>query len=923
MPRTYVALDLETTGLDAQRDAIMEIGAVRFDLEGGCETFSTFVDPKQAIPYRIQRLTNISDGDVAGAPQFAEVTAELQAFIGPHPVVGQNVSFDLAFLEMNRLTPPGPAYDTHELASLLLPELIERNLRGIARHLGIDFPVRHRALADAQAARSVFLALRERLAALPATLIEEAERIASMTDWPLRHLLREVLEELPVIEAEETPGLVHGVVRAPAPYGAAPTANGEPTPVDADAIERLLTVDAAEVIDGFEERPEQVAMARAVTDTLNHGGQLLVEAGTGTGKSLAYLLPAARYAVDNGARVVISTNTINLQEQLIGQDIPAVERLLGSECELNAAQLKGRRNYLCLLRWSNTRRSANLSVDEARLLVRLLLWLPQTETGDRAEVRLSRYEELLWGRWSAQHESCLATPCAFVKDGSCFLLRARKRAEAAHVLVVNHALLLSDLAVGGGVIPDYDHLIIDEAQHLEEEATSQFGFHATEEEIGALLDRVAGAGGLVPSVQNAARNRLAAVELLEAAAQAQDAADRARERLPEFFLRIAAFLRQQAPGENAYETRLRLTHAMRVQPDWADVELAWENLSATLSELGTSLDNLGTALQAVEAESLLDRETLLSEASDLHQDAGTLRQGMADIVLRDDPATICWISESRSAEGASLSSAPLRVSELLEERLFSQKQSTVLTSATLTTEDQFDYLRSTLGLADANELLLGSPFDYAKSTLVLVPRDMPEPNQSSYMPALQQALIELVRASRGRALALFTSHASLRAAYDGIKRPLEDDEILVLGHQIDGSPRSLIESLREQPQTLVLGAASFWEGVDVVGEALSLLIIARLPFSVPNDPIFQARSELYDDAFSQYAVPQAVLRFKQGFGRLIRRKTDRGVLVVLDGRLHTRSYGSAFLGSLPPCTFERAPLREMPQKISEWLGEGA
>ncbi|MBI4570651.1 MAG: 3'-5' exoribonuclease, partial [Chloroflexi bacterium] len=467
MPRSYVALDLETTGLDPDRDGIIEVGAVRFDLDGGRETFQTFVDPKRPIPYRIQRLTNITDDDVAGAPLFAEVAGDLERFIGDDPVVGQHVSFDLSFLGRGLVRPSGPAYDTQELASLLLPGLIERNLRAIARHLGIDFPVQHRALEDADAARLVFLALRARMAALPGALLAEAERVASATDWPLRHLLRELSDEQPALLDPGT--LMHGAVRPPQKYGPALRAStAQPERIDPDEIERLLTTTARGAIEGFEERPEQVAMARAVAQALNEGEELLVEAGTGVGKSLAYLLPSARYALQNDARVVVSTNTINLQEQLFGQDIPIVRRMLGSAGEeLRAAQLKGRRNYLCLLRWMNLRHAASLSVEDAKLLVRLLLWLPHTDTGDRAELRLAQGEEPAWGRLSAQDEACLSTPCAFVKDSSCFLLRARRRAEAAHVVVVNHALTLSDVAVGGGVIPEYGHLVLDEAQHLE------------------------------------------------------------------------------------------------------------------------------------------------------------------------------------------------------------------------------------------------------------------------------------------------------------------------------------------------------------------------------------------------------------------------------------------------------------------------
>jgi DNA polymerase-3 subunit epsilon/ATP-dependent DNA helicase DinG len=351
------------------------------------------------------------------------------------------------------------------------------------------------------------------------------------------------------------------------------------------------------------------------------------------------------------------------------------------------------------------------------------------------------------------------------------------------------------------------------------------------------------------------------------------------------------------------------------------VELAWENLSAALRDALTTLQSVHSTLERQDATDLADYETLLGESMELLATGELLRIGIGAIVLQDDPNTVSWLTYGRVGPGAGVSSAPLRVAELLQDRLFSQKDTTVLTSATLTSEGTFDYIRGTLGLEEADELQLGSPFDYARSTIVLVPQDMPEPNQPGYMAALQQSLIELVRASRGRALALFTSHSSLRAAHAGIKKQLEEERILVLGQNIDGSPRQLIQALREHPHTLVLGAASFWEGVDVVGEALSLLIIARLPFSVPDDPVFQARSDLYEDPFNQYAVPQAVLRFKQGFGRLIRRKTDRGVMVVLDGRVHSKAYGQAFLRSLPSCTVHRVPSAQMGGLVTDWLGD--
>jgi len=938
----YVALDLETTGLDPEQEEIIEVGAVRFSEAGVEETFHTLVNPRRPLSYRIQLLTGIALGELEGAPFFAEVASELEAFIGAQPVVGQNVAFDLGFLARQGIVPPGPTYDTYELVSLLLPELSERSLGSIARHLGVEFPVQHRALADALAAQQVFLALRARLAALPPELLAEAERIASSTDWPLRYLLREVSAErpaLPGVAVAEADGLIHGVVRRPSDPGPSPVPSERVRPVEPNEVVAILESAGRRpgIIHEFEERSEQLRMAGAVAEVLNDGQELIVEAGTGIGKSLAYLIPAACYALRNGTRAVVSTNTISLQEQLMGQDIPIVRRLLEGWSadgepfepeELRVAQLKGRRNYLCLLRWAALRHSSVLNAEEARMLVRLLLWLPRSETGDRAEINLTQAEEPVWNRLNAQNESCLTALCPYVRDGSCFLLRARKRAEASHLLVVNHALLLSDVAAGGNVLPGYAHLVVDEAQHLEDEATNQFGFHTGEGEITRLLDRahervVGREGGLAVGLRSATRglaSRLGvAGRLREHAGALASTVERVRGHLPDLFALLADFLRQQARDEGGYDQRLLISRAMRVQPDWAGVETAWEGLDLGLKELLDLLEEVRETLTHPEASALLDYEALLAEVSDLVQSGQRLRDGLAAIIAYEDPDVVCWLTANRVTGVMTLASAPLQVADALQAGLFAGKESSVLTSATLSTEGQFDYIRERLGLSGARELLLGSPFDYARSTVVLIPQDMPEPNELGYAAALQDALIEICRASQGRALVLFTSYAALKAAYFGIKGTLEEEEILVQGHGIDGSPKQLLNILRQNPRTVVLGTASFWEGVDVVGEALSLLVMARLPFSVPTDPVFQARSDLYDESFTQYALPQAVLRFKQGFGRLIRRKTDRGAMVVLDRRVRSKSYGSAFLHSLPACTVQEAPLRELPGLASEWL----
>jgi predicted DnaQ family exonuclease/DinG family helicase len=921
---TYVALDLETTGLEPGSDAIIEVGAVKFDPKGVVqETFSTLVNPGRPVPYRIQMLTGIAPEEVTEAPPMDAVAPRLQQFIADHPIVGQNVlGFDLRFLAAAGLSHSPVAYDTHELAVLLLPLLGEYSLSALARHFDIAMPGHHRALADAQAAREVFLALQAHAAGLPPPVLAEAARLAAASRWPWRSFFAEVLNE-----AAPAATRARRAVEPLVPYE-------HSRPVEPSEVLTLLQSlrERPDILPQFEERPEQGAMAQAVAEALNEGQQLIVEAGTGIGKSLAYLLPAACYALRNNARVTVSTATINLQEQLTTKDIPAIQRLLegwsGDGRPLAATQLKGRRNYLCLRRHLAGRQAPSLSDEETRFVLRLLLWLPQTESGDRAELRLRTAEEMLWYRFSAQNENCLGGSCPFVLDGSCFLVRARQRAEAAHLVVVNHALLLSDVAVGGHVIPPYDNLIVDEGQHLEEEATRQLGFEAREADLLTYLDRLhrregrERGSGLAAGVRQGVRGLAMPLgpgsHLTGLAATIGEEVERARPRLRQFSEAARIFLQQHAEESGNYEQRLLLTRSMRVQPDWVTVEVAWENLRLALAAVEDVLARLHTALSDAEGLGLLGYESLLAETASLLQTGEQLRQGIAAVIEREDPQRIQWLTEGGPA-GVAVASAPLDVAPLLQEHLYAEKNSVVLTSATLTTQGSFDYIRQRLGLEEARELLLGSPFDYQRAALILLPRDMPEPGTREYQEVAHRALCELCRASEGRALVLFTSHASLQSAHAAIREPLGQGGVAVLGQGIDGAPQQLLDALRRNPRSVVLGTASFWEGVDVVGEALSLLVMARLPFSVPSEPVFAARSALFEEPFTEYALPQAVLRFKQGFGRLIRTKTDRGVVVVLDRRIKSKRYGQAFLDSLPPCRMEEPPLVDLPALAAAWL----
>jgi len=917
----YVALDLETTGLDRENDAIVEIGAVRFDESGAIlETYGTLVNPGRPLPSSVQDLTGISERELADAPPFYLIAAQFQAFLGDDPVVGHNViGFDAPFLARAGIIVPEDLYDTQDIASLLLPGLAEYSLAALAQVLGIEFPVRHRALGDADASRQVFLALGKRARSLPADVLSQTAQWLANTQYPWRTFFARAWESAAAAGANG--GLKLDVPELPPPLhpgrGRRPVDPERPVSVLASAKGR------PDLLPEFDERPQQVEMSRAVTAALNEGRKLLVEAGTGTGKSLAYLIPAACHAMAGGERVVVSTATINLQDQLTKKDIPTVAELL-PERGLRACQLKGRRNYLCLKQYQALRDQPFLSDAEALLAARVLIWLCSTQTGDRAELRLSPAEEAVWPKIAADAAQCSSDTSPFVVDGTCFMQRARKQAEGSHIVVVNHALLLSDTATGGRVLPPYQHLIIDEAHHLEDEATRQFGFTTSERLIGEMLLRCEALQKSVrPGLEASAVGAGPLEQLSSCLLGLGRAGADARLRLAEFGRACLQFLADQSGESGEPDQRLLVNRATRAQPDWVGVELAWENLKLVLGSVADGLDRLLALLTGPEAFGLVNQELVVAEVSGLLSDVRDARNGIAAAVEQDDPQRVVWLERDRTDLGIVVSWVPLAVAGLLRDQLYAERCSVVLTGATLRTHGTFAYMQERLGLEDAETLALGSPFDYKQAALVLLPRDMPEPNWPEYAGALAQAVTGLTRASRGRALVLFTSYANLRAVYAAVEPVLRQEGIRVLGQGIDGSPRQLVRALQANPDTVLLGTASFWEGVDIAGEALSLIIMARLPFNVPTEPVFAARSALYDDPFNQYGLPQAVLRFKQGFGRLIRTKADRGALAVLDRRILSKSYGSAFIESLPACTVRQALLREMPALVEGWLKAGA
>lgn len=947
MHRIYVALDLETTGLDTERDSILEIGAVKFRGKQVLETWASLVNPFRPIPYRITQLTGIRDEDVREAPALQSVLADLVRFVGNAPIVGHSVEFDLGFLAKQGVMADAEAIDTFELASILVPHAPRYSLEILAQTLGVPAQVHHRALDDAQTAMNLFNALLERALALDVRLLEEIVRLTHRSGWALHGLFRDVLsykgrsafvsgslgQQVQAKVGDDAYGLGILMLREDEVPPLRPTARK--VPVNADRLAQMLEEggDFAQHFPHFEHRPQQVQMLRAVANSLNEGHHLLVEAGTGTGKSLAYLLPAIHFAMENERPVVVSTNTINLQEQLYLKDIPDIQRVLN--LDVRVALLKGRGNYLCLRRLAAMRARDDLNEDELRVLAKVLIWQQTTATGDVTELFLpSQQERAVWSQISSEHESCLAEDCPHRQKGRCFFYRARRRAERAHIIIVNHALLLSDVAVENRVLPEYKYLIVDEAHHLEDAVTRQLSFQvdrwALDRQLGEISQR-AGHGryrGFLADVAMRCRNAVPGPnyrDLEDLLADVSSDVDLAKRMVGDFFAIADEFVSEHANGtdDSGYSQRLRITPGVRAQPAWNLVEVAWQDCATILNRLERGLGQVYNALEGLESYDVPEWEDMLQDLVAHVLRLRTVREQIGQIIFNPSENHVCWLERNTERNALSLNAAPLRVGDLVRQHIFGQKDAVILTSATLCVGGKFDYIRDRLGAWDAEELAVGSPFDYKSSTLVYIPLDIPEPHEPYYQRRVEEALAQLCTAMGGRTLVLFTSYSQLRATARAISQRLAEEGILVLEHGDGGSRQQLLTTFRETPRAVLLGTRSFWEGIDVMGEALSCLVIARLPFAVPTEPVFAARSETFEDPFNQYAVPESVLRFRQGFGRLIRSRTDRGVFVVLDKRIISKAYGRVFLESLPDCTIRKGSLTELPEAARRWVDGAA
>ncbi len=706
--------------------------------------------------------------------------------------------------------------------------------------------------------------------------------------------------------------------------------------LDLDEVDALLGPDGPIALahGSYEDRPGQRAMARSIAAALNDDAVLAVEAGTGTGKSLAYLVPALLWAVRNDEKVVVSTHTMLLQRQLIEKDIPFVIAALGLEAR--AVLVTGRGNYACKRRVAEAAKAdASFFEDEEeqKLVAELVTWAQSSGRGHREELSVPPTARS-WERIASATDKSLKSQCPYFSE--CFYYRSRRAADKAHLLIVNHHLLLSDLAIKvargkfdeGSVLPAYGRLILDEAHHLEDIAARHLGGQVARRGIAQLLGRLRGASGkngLLPF----ALTRLVKEKLVEPARELE-------ERL------LPDLDREQLMVEMAFDRvreillRDELLRGTKIidfgEPrPWPEVFGEVQGAAERLDILGKSVINFANKLSHIGADWTAAGLELSAVGHRLQGTATNLRV----LVGKDQPHLTRWVElapvrrDKRGHEHADIKlvSSPLDIAELLAEHLFANIKTAVLTSATLAVEGGFDFLARRVGLPDdrTSTKLVRSPFDYPKNCALGLPTDYPRPGDPRFEGWLPRAVLVAARASRGRMFVLFTSHRLLRQTADAVRGALQREgcELLVQGER---SRQELLRRFRASGAPVLFGTDSFWEGVDMPGTQLVQVVIPRLPFRVPDHPVeagrLRAIRDRGGDAFREYSVPCAVLKLKQGFGRLIRSRRDRGAVVILDPRVRTRWYGESFLTSLPDPTELRDGLAALLERLRHEYFDG-
>jgi ATP-dependent DNA helicase DinG len=1017
-----VSIDLETTGLQAETDNIIEIAAVKFRGDEVIGQFQTFVATNRPIPYRVQRLTGITSADLQDAPHFDAVAPALRAFLGKAPLVGHSVPFDAAFLRRRGLAQDNPLIDTFELATVLLPALPSYSLERVAEALGVQSDVFHRAMADAVLAKDVLLALLARIGQLELSVLEELSRLHGRLSWPLLSLFADerrlrgaghigagggasVGEQWAAKLGLNPQVFALGIARP------ASAASSLPALPNHAALPSPPVTDAAP---GDTARSDmtrhQQAIDAALTGAFAAPQPLLLEIEPDAASLETCLLSAIRWAQENDSPLVIAAANAAACRRLMRETLPGLQaslpRVPGVEFLVEPEK------YLCLHRWfggGRLPRNGHLPADITRGLAKLTLWLHYSASGIRDELVLMPQEQAAWEmvRSGPAYIQDLAN-CRYARHGYCFFTRARDAAASADVLVTTHAALLAYLSTDAAVLAKASHLLVLDAHLLEEEALRQDGYELNRPGTARLLDDLLGESseGDTSGLLVLATRRLEQASALAAARASLPAEARlawwhgpvstAKEALQRFFNALALLLSEHQAQHRSgsprswsegVEPSLRLQPKIRNTPAWKGVEQTWDELEKGLLPLLSRLERLIVLLDGPppaaddhERQSKSRKAARLSTLADLQPApsdeasalAGELKgicfrlrewaeQGRL-VITQPRGGMVYWVRPPppppppRAASGITtpspadappamptLHAAPIHAGPLLQRTVFHADRAAALVSSVLTVNSDFDYMAERLGLAGGRAATLSVAPEHQPQSLLYLPDDVAEPNTHHYQKNLDAMLIQLATALGGETVALFASHAALRAGYAGVKAALEERGILVLAQGIDGSIRQMWQTFRSQEHVVLLAAVNTWDTVELPGERPACVVVTRLPFPALSDPPLAGRAEVYHDQLHQFVIPQASLRLRQALNRLSwsgagARATSgsenaetqsrqapaaagarRNAIVLFDKRVLAKDYGAVFLSSLPHCTVRQGSVSVLPEQVAGWV----
>lgn len=939
MGKRYVVIDLETTGNSPKNgNKIIQFAACVVEDGKITESYSSYVNPGREIPPFIEELTGISMKKVELAPRFSEIAPKIVSLLDGAYFVAHNASFDLSFLqeELKDAGFPGfygPVLDTVELARILLPTADSYKLNELALCAGIDHAKPHRADSDAYVTAQLFIMFINRLLAMPRITILQLLKLSKSLKSDLSLFIGDQLHEKDKKVEELSPRLeiYRGIALKKQPdedvfvseKATGQTGQHYSFPDSTEDKERLMMP----AFENYEIRSGQFQMMDVVFSSFSDKEHAMIEAGTGVGKSLAYLIPAAYFSKNNNKKVVVSTYTIQLQEQLLKNDLTLLEKIL--PFHINVVLLKGKNNYLSLAKFEQSLHEEDQNYDHVLTKMQILVWLLETDSGDYDELHLSSGGMSFWRKISHEYDDDSFWNMNQHWNHYDFYFRARNRANKADLIITNHSFLLADLTSKNSVLPSYHYCIIDEGHHFEKEASKFFGdtidylsvrtaVHSFRQFEQFLYQRDS-------VVQNSDMDHPFIISQIY---------EELNWEMEEFFKLLIGFAKTSTGNQSHYKIETRISE--KINPSvWKGIAECGTRLSFLLKDLILYADKWAGYLKKQKSAS---GTSYTEKEETLIQDLGMFVSGLEDfynklkrLIIDRCESQAVWIETDERAHHNStfIYSRPVTVSDRLQEIFFSKKDSVVVTSATLTVKNSFRYILNELGL-ETNQcrcIRIPSPFRYEKQVKLIIPNDLPEVNAVSldeYVSAISEHIISVAEVTKGRLLILFTSHEMLKQTYELVKESgLLEEYVLIAQGITSGSRSRLTRNFRKFKKAILFGINSFWEGIDIPGEDLSCLIIVRLPFSPPTEPFTEAKCELIarngGNSFLEYSLPEAVIRFKQGFGRLIRTKMDRGVVLVFDRRIVTTSYGRAFLQSIPNVPVKQADITEVVAFIQNWL----